>query len=552
MDEKHVAALRRVVKPRLQLITGDERDAFTDFRLYDIWRYFRLTWSTPYRSTPGRNLFYLVRDEGQPCHPIIGIAALANCVIGLKCRDDRIGWTADALANRMDAAHASGEAALRGESWQIAQFLERHLEEGLRAIAPEGIATRNTLAHPTPEAIEQIAALALDAARERYEHLRNERRGAEETPDDLNLLPPDALVATMAAETRNEPREQRGSSTALFRRKRAAKIARLLQAKWLFQQKGLYDNPVAALPTLLWNEREWTNRDKRTPSEVGRSALRTALNANKESKIGSAMMEIVVCGAVQPYSHLLGGKLVAMLLTSPEVVRDYEQRYGDRASTIASQVAGHDVTRPAHLVYLGTSSLYAPPPAGEKKHARPSSASQYNRVRIPADVAGGAGEIRYEYVGATEGYGVVHFSADTRKALEDLDVIVHDAKRVNSIFGEGTSPRLRKIRRGIELLGLDDRFLVHGQARLVYAIDLAHNSARYLRGEEEAPDYIFPRTRPAKATKKIGDYWLRRWLASRLDHAPALESVARFAPQHIAVSQLLPVQADSASGTLDL
>ena len=38
---------------------------------------------------------------------------------------------------------------------------------------------------------------------------------------------------------------------------------------------------------------------------------------NKKTKIGSSMMDIIVCGAIPPYSEMLGGKLVSMLMASP-------------------------------------------------------------------------------------------------------------------------------------------------------------------------------------------------------------------------------------------
>jgi len=40
------------------------------------------------------------------------------------------------------------------------------------------------------------------------------------------------------------------------------------------------------------------------------------------------MMDITTCGAVAPYNHLLGGKLVSMLICSPEVVEYYKDKYG--------------------------------------------------------------------------------------------------------------------------------------------------------------------------------------------------------------------------------
>ena len=90
----------RVCDPYIQLVTSD-RDEYTGYKLSDIWRYIRYTWSIPYKSMPGRNLFYLVRDRLQPCHPIIGIFALGNSVLNLTVRDDDIGWTVEAIKKNM-------------------------------------------------------------------------------------------------------------------------------------------------------------------------------------------------------------------------------------------------------------------------------------------------------------------------------------------------------------------------------------------------------------------------------------------------------------------
>jgi hypothetical protein len=59
----------------------------------------------------------------------------------------------------------------------------------------------------------------------------------------------------------------------------------------------------------------------------------------KAERIGIAMMDISICGAIAPYNSLLGGKLVSLLLCSPEVVKEYEARYGEQTSVIASCTA---------------------------------------------------------------------------------------------------------------------------------------------------------------------------------------------------------------------
>lgn len=78
-----------IVKPYIQQITND-RDIYTGYKLSDIWRYFRYTWSIPYKTMPGRNIYYLVRDEAQENHPVIGIFALGNSILNLTVRDNDI------------------------------------------------------------------------------------------------------------------------------------------------------------------------------------------------------------------------------------------------------------------------------------------------------------------------------------------------------------------------------------------------------------------------------------------------------------------------------
>ena len=88
------------IEPYIQLIEHG-KDEHTGFWLNDIWRYFRYTWAIPYKTMPGRNLFYLVRDAAQPLHPVIGIFALGNTVLNLTVRDDDLGWTVNAIKKEL-------------------------------------------------------------------------------------------------------------------------------------------------------------------------------------------------------------------------------------------------------------------------------------------------------------------------------------------------------------------------------------------------------------------------------------------------------------------
>ena len=64
--------LRAAIDPYIQVARAGERCRFTGLDVFDIWRYFRHTWSTTYQSTPGRKIFFLVRDRAAANHPVVG------------------------------------------------------------------------------------------------------------------------------------------------------------------------------------------------------------------------------------------------------------------------------------------------------------------------------------------------------------------------------------------------------------------------------------------------------------------------------------------------
>ncbi len=86
-----------VIDPYLQFVETGARCAETGLLISDIWRYFRHTWVTSYKSVPGRSLSILIRDRAVPGHPIIGIAALSSSVVQQSVRDKWIGWDAKSI-----------------------------------------------------------------------------------------------------------------------------------------------------------------------------------------------------------------------------------------------------------------------------------------------------------------------------------------------------------------------------------------------------------------------------------------------------------------------
>lgn len=167
------------------------------------------------------------------------------------------------------------------------------------------------------------------------------------------------------------------------------------------------------------------------------------------------------------------------------------------------------------LTLLTTSSLYA------------FGSAQYNRVRVPGDIAGGIGDIRYERIGITDSFGTVQFASDTTESLHATARLANNKQRiVNHLFGEGMSPKLRSLRMGLDALGLrSEEFLRHHSPRLLYAVSLATNAPDVLLGLTRTPKYVLPASGNESSTRAIADYWSERWLKGRLERPETLKII---------------------------
>lgn len=461
-----VKELRSALDPYVHIVAAGERCDRTGFLLTDIWRYFRLTWTNQYTSTPGRTLMVLIRDRAAPSHPVIGIAALGSPIVQLKERDDWIGWQREGF---LDEAHAHPTRRLATWIWRR---LDQQLEElYLVDLERDGLYWSSLWDNPTDDA---IAKLEQEAARCRAEH----RRTAN--PTDLKAK---------VDRSDNEALVRR-ATTPLFRSKRCQALAGLLRSRAALLPHFDAGPTRRALSAAL-GQRE------------ARDAIAAILRKAKGDAVGTEIADLTVCGAVAPYNELLGGKLVAMLSVSPSVVRAYAHRYGGSAGEIASGMAGRPVVRRNQLVLIGTTSLYG------------ANSSQYNRLSMPGQVLGGSSPIEFKRVGRSRSFGTSHLSS---RSVDGLVHLVEEATgvRVNSIFGEGVNPKLRKVRHGLDLLGWpSDELLQHGRQRIIYCVSLVTNLLPYLLGLDAEPKYRF-RSNVGADTTKVVDWWATRWLMRRL------------------------------------
>lgn len=103
------------------------------------------------------------------------------------------------------------------------------------------------------------------------------------------------------------------------------------------------------------------------------------------------------------------------------------------------------------------------------------------------------------------------FGTITVQELTRLIEQSENGLRVNSVFGEGVNPRLRKVRDGLDTLGFpSDSLLVHGSPRIVYGIPLARNFRQYLLGIDEKPAYYLSVKDPKAVIRQIFHWWAER------------------------------------------
>lgn len=468
--------LETIIDPYLQFVDPMSYCSETGLRLGDIWRYFRHTWVNAYKSVPGRNVMILVRDRARLNHPVIGIAALASSVVQQSLRDKWIGWDSETAVAKLlgDPNRKSIRQLLKQLKSLVKAIYTKDLIE-------QKLITKTDLKRPRPEA---VARLRNEADRAIKIHRKNP--GAAAHKDEHRTNKEWAAVA----------------KTSLYRSKRCKQLAALLAAQIVAREKRLDRLSRVELKKVIQE-----GSVKRALSCIVRFA--------KAERVGIGMMDVVVCGAVAPYNAILGGKLVCLLLCSPEVVQHYADRYSEQVSIIASGMKGRKVRREPKLVLLCTTSLYG------------NGSSQYNRINLPADRIGGRAEdrIRYEELGVSEGFGSFHFSKETVRLADALLGRSKNGRKVNSIFGEGVNPLMRKMREALALVGLPAELLRHGNKRIVYGIPLARNFRRFLMGQETRVQYLIPQKKARNGTLLLTQFWIARWLAARIENPVILERV---------------------------
>lgn len=482
-DDLQLGALRRIMRPYIVECGPEDRCKFTGLKLQDIWRYFRHTWSLEYNPLPGRTLRLLVRNGARPNHPIIGIAMLASPAANLYARDEWIRWrSADDLV-----------AGLMNRFWQP-EYVSRALIDALRTsiaeIRSDDLIPPEELENPTEETFFVLDQIVAKAIAQRGSDLQ---KRAENVLVDIRDINKSSITDKQWAAL---------SQTSLYRKKRAEQLKPLLIALRDLKQADFDTAPKAAIYEALLDR-------------SGKQAINVALNEIKKRKLATEVSDIAVCGAVAPYNAILGGKLVALLMGSQDVRDIYSKRYANQASEIASQIAGRAIHRSADLKVLTTTSLYG------------IGGNQYSAAKvIPSDSPKLRAEVRWRKLRSTTGFTVTHISPLTVSLMRKLAISIYGRRRINSVFGEGSSPRTRQIREGLNLIGVNnDDVLRQSIGRRVYAMELFPDARDALTGFNPKA-----RSRRGPSATAVADAWISRWLLPRIMKVDVMAELMRTQP----------------------
>jgi hypothetical protein len=128
--------------------------------------------------------------------------------------------------------------------------------------------------------------------------------------------------------------------------------------------------------------------------------------------------------------------------------------------------------------------------------------------------------LKWEEVGWTEGVTVTHLSKLTVDYMRQLGIEKYGVRRINRVFGEGSSPRTRQIKEGLNLIGINNhKTLTQSNGRGVYACELFPGAREALIG------FANPKARKALSAPTIARAWIERWLTRRITQPEVIARV---------------------------
>jgi hypothetical protein len=184
-------------------------------------------------------------------------------------------------------------------------------------------------------------------------------------------------------------------------------------------------------------------------------------------------------GALPPYNDILGGKLVALLMTSDLVGEKFRNKYKNRRTILQKRIL------PSRLLFITTTGAYG-------------KSSIYTRLKFDNEEVA-------KFIGYTQGSGTFHIP---NVLYEDLIAyLCKEGIEVKRGLGSGSSRKLRLIGQALQRLGFATG-ATHGIRRAVYLFSLVKNLTEIIHKGSE-PICIH------RDINRMTDFWKFRWALPR-------------------------------------
>ncbi len=184
-------------------------------------------------------------------------------------------------------------------------------------------------------------------------------------------------------------------------------------------------------------------------------------------------------GALPPYNELLGGKMVALSITSNEVRTAYTKKYEDRKTLLKERKL------PNRLLFTTTTSAYG-------------KSSVYERITYNAEPVS-------RFIGYTSGSGTFHIPEGLY--LECLQYLEQKGKDIKRGYGTGPSRKMKLIANAFSYLKIPT-FSYHNIRRGYYLLPNVENLHEVIHKDQEPLWYDRP-------FGELATFWLNRWCVPR-------------------------------------
>lgn len=186
-------------------------------------------------------------------------------------------------------------------------------------------------------------------------------------------------------------------------------------------------------------------------------------------------------GALPPYNKLLGGKLVAYLMTSDVVRKRFSRKYKDYKTLLLNRKI------PSNLLFITTTGAYG-------------KSSVFNRLKFDGDKI-------CDFIGYTNGSGSFHIPNTLYEGF--VTYLRSEGFKAGREFGNGPSAKMKIIVQAMNLLGFKNG-VDHGIRRSVYLFPLVKNLADVIR-EDASPRWH------QRSISGLTEHWKSRWGKKRAE-----------------------------------